>query len=381
MISRASLFPRLALLLITGVLVSTLVKNPVSRVDLKICLDAAQHLLHSQTVYDISVPLEHTKPPLGTLLFIPLSLLPFTLMSWLWNVFIIGSALLSAWLLARDLNKKDARSIALYGLLFCLAQLNVELNVGQYNVIALLLIVIARQTPSLVTGMIGVILLLLKPTNILFIPWIVKNKKSPSLHSMIAGGGLALVGLTTTYLILFGWDHFIQSHIQWLHFLPISTAKHIANPDNLGIPGVLSFLGSQSWFNNGLLLLGLGLTIAICATVTHSVLQLGLCGLLYLWISPMTWPQNFCLVLPAILWALQETRESRPHKRWIIASLSVFYLGSQILNYTFLGKETFLILREFRPLFWTSVVAAGLGVNYWQISYGYKASTKRPNTQ
>jgi len=370
------LFRVFAILLIGGVLISGWIKNPNSRVDLRICYDAALNLINNLPVYKITDALEHTKSPLGTLLFVPLAQLPFRVVSLFWDFLNLFSVCGILWILVKKTNSQSKLNLALGATLFCLNQLTVEFSVGQYNLIALFVILTLVNSPKILTSAGIVFVFLLKPTNIFFLPWLLveRFKKYPKARVSKELAGLAAMGfgwlgfLSLVYFYLFGFHQFVTDFKEWFHFLPVSTAKHIQNPDNLGLPGLLA--PYFPLMTNGILIILVGLiaTTITSLKVTSTHLSLGLCSLIFLWISPMTWPQNYCLLIPGFIWAFTETTRKKPFYGILVLSLSAYYTLTQVLNYTFLGEENFRTFRTFRPLFWASVLSSSLIAFYFLIT-------------
>lgn len=371
----SQLFSGAALLLILLILGASLLKNFYHRVDLKICYDAAVNLRNHAEVYRISDALEHTKPPLGTLLFVPVSYLPFSILAVFWNLLLVLSIAGIPYLL---IEKSGPRfSVALAVTLLCLNQINVELEVGQYNLLSLFIVLVLDRLKPRASGMGFVALVLLKPTSVLFLPYLLRqpSRERPSnrVRSFLTGVVLGLGFLSAVYGFAFGWGALVGDHQRWLEFLPLSTQKHIFNLDNLGIPGMLAPFVPLYKHSNLLLALGLAALWFLKSKINNSLLLLSSCVLAILWLSPMTWPQNYALLIVPMVWIVLELRHERQQgqklSRSLLWGLGLYYLSSQILNYSLLGHANYQVLRSCRIQFVASaLLACGCAAHLWLTS-------------
>ena len=368
-------------MLIFGVLGSALIKNPSGRVDLEICLKAARNFLSGESVYNLNEPLEHTKPPLGTLLFVPLSLFSDPAPQWIWNLVNLCSLAGVLWMAVRRsggvLSRAEELLIALASVCLVLDQLNVEFLVGQYNIFALWLILLAAESGactggavrgsrlnSVVSGPVASgffmsLVVLLKPSNLIFVPWMLRSKSNVErMKTLLSAAGLGLV-LACVYVILKGVGPLIADHKAWLDFLGPSTMKHIADIRNLGVPGLISGWVISSALNNVLLLVGLVLAAAVSFLSLPPLVSLTFSILLFLWVSPMTWPQNYSMLVVFFVWIFSRLKNHPSSRSYFVPALLLFYVTNQLLNYSFLGAARYDAYQlRFRPLFTSSLVLA-----------------------
>src|SRR5690606_18916774 len=106
--------------------------------------------------------------------------------------------------------------------------------------------------------------------------------------------------------------------------------KHLGRLDNYGLPSLFGYssLGSILFFLSAMgLALWHGGVAGRGEPANLRALALG--GILVLLVSPMTWLQNFVLLLPytALLWA-------NCHKPRALAGLGILYGGLQLVNPT-----------------------------------------------
>lgn len=295
------------------------------RSDLGILTLAAQRLWTGQTVYRLEDPNEHTKPPLTTLAISPVAWLPQPVLFRLWD---LASLLAFAYLLyelvrqAQFRSKNTATAWVLIVWAVLLNPYNAELRLGQYNALLFAFLIWAGfRGQAIGAGIALCLAVLFKPTFVLMAPWVWKQSPRP-WRSVFSG--LALLGvLSAIYAISFGFGTFIDDFRAWSTFLPASSFKHIARPDNHGIPSFLAVhFGAGA--ENALLLIGMAIS-AWAAWKCDALLSLSICGVAMIALSPMAWMQNFILLAPGVVWALRQGHRG---------AIFVLWLGIGLLNPT-----------------------------------------------
>ncbi len=339
-----------AVALIFAILAAGIIKSPFGKVDLKILYDAAVRLFNGQSVYVLSDYLEHTKPPFQTFLFYPITWIRFEWLAVASTISTLVATFYVAYECTRRIVQKNTMFIALVAVLLALAQLDIEVLTGQYNLIALALMLFFENRARLALSAVLVFVILLKPTNALLLPYFLIGRKRSDFFKIVAGSIFFLVLITLGYGYQFGWERLVTDHGEWLAFLPQSTAKHFLNVDNLGLPAILAQLGITGLSSNLLLAASLlGLCI-LCFKNSDRLFKLSLSLLFILWFSPMTWPQNYALLIPFFVWVLTKVQTDNGGAGVLKIGLGVYYTLTQVLNYTVLGREQFLAFKQFRPL-------------------------------
>ena len=223
------------------------------------------------------------------------------------------------------------------------------MRLGQYNfplvASALLLPLWVREQPNLLrlmvlgAGMVG--LTLMKPTSLLFMPWMLSGVAAQprNFWAVSVGALMSLAFPIAFYGAQFGVPAIWAAHQEWFHFLPLSEAKHLLRSDNLGFPTYFARLGVFS-FPSAVFLLG-GLLAGLWASVvlplhrwsfTLSVFFSVVC-------SPMAWRQNFgpLYVLLAGLWVVNLSRM----KMYVNLLLALLVGAFQLAGSDLLGNAGF----------------------------------------
>lgn len=295
------------------------------RSDLAILTLAAQRLWAGEAVYRLEDPNEHTKPPPATLIISPVAWVPQPVLFRLWDLASLLAFAYLLWELVRQA-KFDATRPAVFWVLVTWALLlnpyNGELRLGQYNALLFAFLVWAGFGGRAAgAGLALCLAVLFKPTFVLMSPWVLRQSPRPS--RTLAAGTALLGALVMAYSLCFGFSQFIDDIRAWVTFLPMSSFKHIARPDNHGLPSFIA-VHFGSGFENALLLVGLAIS-GLAAWKGEALLSLAVCGVAMIVFSPMAWMQNFILLAPGVVWALR-----RRHS----LALGVLWLGIGLLNPT-----------------------------------------------
>jgi hypothetical protein len=319
------------------------------RGDLDILLLAGERFLARKPLYLLSDSSEHTKPPLLSPLLAALAALPRSWVHAAWDILLLLAPflLLSLWNRLRSEEGKARIPLLWEGLLGCvlLGPLwTVEAAYGQYNLLQLLLLLgsllLLRRNfghrGPFTAGLLLVPGVLLKPTLVLFGPWILgrwatAGRKSLAFPLGIAGAALLLIA---GFLWLQPSASLLQEHAEWAHFIGQSQARHLLRSDNFGFPTLLARLGSD--FVRGPGIMAVSLLLASGITGLHhfsprrfTPLQTFLAiHLLTLVSSPMAWRQNFVLLLP-LAWELAILRPKNRVSRGFLAAafLALLLIG------------------------------------------------------
>ena len=240
-----------AFLVIQGFLMHAI--SPGARCDLDILLEAGKRYASNQAVYRLEDLNEHTKPPLLTPLLGMLAALPREPVRIFWDLMnlLLPFVVLGLWqgVAGTRLRWTDTRlwTAAAGALLLLRGAWRAEMDLGQYNLLTLTLTLAAwrlvRRDGWTMAGGLALLSLLLKPTQLFLIPWILlahPDRPAAGQLRRFALGSLILV------LLLAGLDalhqpigKLLEAGSDWLHFLPHSSQKHILRWDNFGIPSVL----------------------------------------------------------------------------------------------------------------------------------------------
>jgi hypothetical protein len=189
------------------------------RIDLFICYQAASRLVHKEPVYRPSDHWIHTKAPLGTLLFVPLTPIRFSDLSHLWDALNLAVWLGAALWFARRFvsgatSERGASSladdspwitpgfVAVLGLALSLPYFAIELELGQYNLIGLGIAILACRTRnSYGSAVLSTAMSCLKPTNVLLLPWIVFSRRHKA--QLVLGIAATLCVLAALHAVFF----------------------------------------------------------------------------------------------------------------------------------------------------------------------------------
>lgn len=329
--------------------------------DSSIVLRAAEDLWNGIPVYQFRPEIsDHTKPPLASLFFLPFILLPKSLLFLLWcglQVWAVYEVL--RWV--KDLQSKrysvDVSSVYL-GFLLCMNLIQREWRFGQYNLITFSCLLVATRTSGLFwKSLLFVFAVLLKPMNLIFLPWVYGlnlnslGKKAVALMSV--GVLLSLI-----FCALFGVTRFYNEHLHWLSHLSESTHRQLSNPINMGIASFLIRMGWQSLSSTGVLIMGLLIGWTLSFRLRDEIRVLFLLTVFSVVTSPMAWFQNGVVLLPFVILFASMRRE--PLAKWLLALCAV----SQTILFSpvFIGAERFDVWRPASiPLFgWILVLPLGL---------------------
>ncbi|NCN27730.1 DUF2029 domain-containing protein [bacterium] len=300
--------------------------------------NAAKNLQEGKPVYVADDLWQHTKPPLATMLFIPLSLIDKEILWPLWDLMNMALLIFMALALARMAQKTFPKAPALLvsaiGIFAVTNFYLYEFRYGQYNMLTLAMILGAGLIQNRwSSGFLLVAAGFIKPTNILFLPWVLKERKRPI--SFMLSAGLCTGALLLIYGMCFGFSAVVADHLTWLKFIGESTEKYLYREVNYGIPSAISHYTNSKALHKALLLVGLLAGFFFAKRKLPSLLQLSYAAILSLALSPMTWWANFCILLPVSIWIIASVIEQvRSDKRLNLNSvvdLLIVYSGTQLI--------------------------------------------------
>ncbi len=324
--------------LLCAALLSLTLWKTADRTDLQILLRAATRLDRGETVYDLSDRDEHTKPPLATLLFVPLSQADPATVRQVWDGLNIIVFIALAWYLTLRCWRERRIAIStgvVLSLLLLLNPWNKEVRLGQYNVLTLAALLMAgvgvAWTPlAWLRGGLVTVALLLKPTNVLFLPWLWRHARGRS--AVIRGVVAALFALLVWYLTRYGAIALWRDTLAWVRFLPQSAAKHLHQEDNFGLPRWLDEEGLGRWTPVAWIV-GWTAVFLSAFRAKRWLVGFAVAGAASIVLSPMAWFQNYTLLLPLAVYLLAEvfSREAGLFTRiGDILALLFLYAGLEV---------------------------------------------------
>jgi hypothetical protein len=281
------------------------------RGDLDILLLAGQRFWNHEPIYLLSDDSEHTKPPFLSPLFALLSQVPSNVMHAAWDVLMLALPFLVLHLWNQLYGRRNhwipiAGSIALMGPLWFS-----EAGYGQYNLLLIAMTFLALRwtrddvgAKSAAAGAIFWVSLVLKPTQLLFLPLFLVGDHAPRrvdagrIFRFLGGIGLGLAANVALYLAFRSWPTLMADVAEWKQFIAQSQAKHILRPDNFGLPTQLARWGVPLGNSPGITVAGLALAMLASLRIRDLGQRINTVILIALIFSPMSWRQNYVMVLP-----------------------------------------------------------------------------------
>lgn len=342
----------------------TLLKK-TSRGDLALVLDAATRMRSAELVYDAAEYHTHTKPPLTTLAFVPLSMLPRFYAERVWDFFtLVAIACCIAWTL-RLLPPMPGVSKGAVGFLaFCCTfnSFNAELIFGQFNVLLLLAAMAATFSRAVIpAGAAYAFSLFFKPTQIVFGPSILRSHhKRSSVWKLVAGGVVIVVLLAMAYGVFLGGNRLVSDHLAWWAKAGGVTPIHVVRDDNNGLPSLFASWGMspQLWWL--FQLAGIAFAFVLSFQIKDKFAGFALTAATTVVCSPMAWRYVYVLAFPLLCWMLGRglsPLSSRAH-RWILSiGILAYFWGTQVYNPELLKVPALASLFPDRPPLWGLLVA------------------------
>ena len=347
-------------ILLYAVLLSLTFFKRTERTDLEIVQRAVKRMQAGEVFYRLDDNQEHTKPPLGTFLFLPIAHLPQPVLKTVWDVLLTLSTLCLFWILLKKIPWKSELKLSTLALLaFALTfnNWNSELRCGQFNVLFFTGMLLGALYSSTAAGAVFALSLMVKPTFLVFFPWVflqVPNKKRFFLSAT-----LTVVGLFTLYMAEFGKERFISDHFLYLETAPLSVEKHIERRDNHGLPSLLSSWNKKASFSSLIQFLSVGLSALIVWRGKNKWRSLALIAVLGAFLSPMAWVQNYTLALPFILFALDDFFSTKEFTTKSLSALTLisFFIAFQVFNPTTLKTAWGDYVWKFRLVDWLTLLS------------------------
>lgn len=351
------------------------------RVDLEILMHGAQKIEAGISPYNLSDRLEHTKAPVITMFFIPLNWLPQKIVFVFWDL--LNLAIVTGWMLYFSKvfsSHKIKRSTAiLICFLLLLNPINTEVWTGQFNLIIFsLMIFSASQYSSALRGLALFFGLALKPSYLLFAPWILWY--SPQRLRLVLCSILWAVISLAIYSLAFGADSLWLDHKAWSVFLPQSTIKHLSETVNHGLPSWVHHVFNTKPLLTCRIFLFSGLACALLLTFTAQKWRaFSVISILVTICSPMTWFQNYALLIPYCFMLIQDASASDKTLRWPAFLALIPIALSYPLNNPEVMKLSlgFWYLADTRVPLWGAVVSLlvwGISLAVMQVFDSIKAT-------
>ena len=271
-------------------------------IDLQVYRAGGEAVLRGAPLYDggILLDLPFVYPPFAALVFVPLALLPLTVLKVLWTaasvalvVFVVRrSAALVGWA------PGGAGTALLVAVVLALDPVHTTLNLGQVNVV-LLALVLADLTGrwGRWTGVGTGIAAAVKLTPLVFVAYLL-------LTGRWRAAGTAVVAFVAAGALGFALDP-ADSAVYWSGtFAAADRISAVAGPSNHSAVGLLARAGAPGWA--GLLAAGAtaaaGLAVAVRAHRRgHELLAVTLCGLVAAAAAPFAWSHHHVWFGPLVV--------------------------------------------------------------------------------
>lgn len=374
---KATAFSVAALLIIVGTMLPTLVQR-TSRTDLWVMVHASQRLLDRVPLYDLSQRVEFNKSPHVAMILAPLTVLPPFLVERLWDLLNLVTLVWVLLELTRVQGRLRRSVWMLAGLLCILHPFNTEIRLGQINFLGLALMLLAARASSPVAGLALTVALILKPVNLIFFPWTWMERKRAhgaisDLASLLFSALAWFAALSLVYQWAFG--NILADVRSYADFLTATTDKNLREIGNQSLANALAIQGWDApWISRVSMLLGI-LLAALASSKLDSRAALSVTSILAVLFSPISWIQNYCLLLPFALLAINQIANSVGSERWKwIFCLLPLYLGTQIYNPTTSRWWVWQAIGAKIPLIF---LAATFAVFLWLVVKGEPAPNRR----
>jgi alpha-1,2-mannosyltransferase len=309
------------------------------QVDFEVYRMGGQHVLGSG-LYSSSVRYEtshlpFTYPPLAALLFWPVSHLTTFAGGLIWDAIdlLALTALIAVSIAAakaRKLVPSDWRTalLLLIPLGFLLFPLRQDLELGQINVLLVLMIVadlavgVSRRGKNLPKGVLTGLAAALKLTPLVFLPYLLATRQWRAARNM-----------ATTFVVATGALFLIAPSASWLYFTKdVLEVKRIGNA-GLVIDQTLRAAIGRAGVSPSHLLGELILVAAACGGIALAVhahrrssplLGVLVCAGTGLLISPISWSHHYVWILPVLVWLVAGLDRPAKGVYWAAVAAAVF---------------------------------------------------------
>jgi alpha-1,2-mannosyltransferase len=309
------------------------------QVDFEVYRMGGQHVLgpglYSSTLTFLGRHLPFTYPPLAALLFWPLSHLTAFAGGLIWDAIDLAAltALIAVSLAAargRKLVSSDWRTalLLLFPLGFLLFPVRQDLELGQINVLLVLMIVadltigVAWRGRKLPTGVLTGLAAALKLTPLVFVPYLLLTRQWRAARNM-----------ATTFVLATGVMFALAPGASWQYFAKdVFEVKRVGST-SLVINQTLRAAIGRAGFSPSHALGDLITGAAVCGGIAlavrayrHSSALLGVlvCAGTGLLVSPISWPHHYVWIVPALVWMVVGTDRPARGVTWAVATAAVF---------------------------------------------------------
>jgi hypothetical protein len=305
------------------------------RCDLGLVVDAAARLAHGETLYPYSEYLPHTKSPLATFVFTPLTVLPTPVLDRAWDLLLVACMVwLFAWASRQvEVQAVSRAKLATAVLFTTFNPLNTEIAFGQFNLLLLLATVASVYGAGQSWAGAGFAFsVFFKPTQIVYLPWIARFH-SRRLQWLL--GGVAGVALTAIiYCALHGAGPMVQHFRMWASQTGAVTPYHLGRPDNYGLPSLFVFFGMPASYWPVFQVLGLVVSYGICRRVANPFEALAWTSCVTVIMSPMAWLHVYVMTVPFVFLLWKRFFDSPRDRALVVAAIAAYYWGTEFFNPT-----------------------------------------------
>ncbi len=299
------------------------------QVDLEVYREAGRSVIYGRHVYDeLTEPpqlLPFTYPPFAALLAVPIAVVPFVVVAWIWTVAQVAATALTVWIAGRPLLERAGRwrpvaAAVLTGVMLWLHPVSDGIRFGQVNafIVLVCLVDLTARRRWWPRGLLIGLATAVKLTPGTFLAYFVVARRWRPAVAVAAAAAAATVA---AFLILPE-----ASLAYW--------GGAISDPNRLGPNGgtsnqsIRGFLlrlgpsglaGSAIWLVLVVAAAGLGFAVARRAhTMGETVIEVGAIGLVAVLVSPVSWIHHLAwlvVVIPALV------GDGRDRVRWGYAAL------------------------------------------------------------
>lgn len=325
--------------------------------DFGVCYQAGSRALNGESLYRPSDGhLQFKYSPAAAVFYIPISLLPWEAAKAVWYaleiLFLIGIFVVSLRLL--PFLKTRPALLGLWGFLVLAKFLGRELQLGQVNLLIILLLTLmalaVQEKKDVPAGLLAAASLFFKPYALVFLPYLLFKKRSRTFAGL---AGLLLLGGLAPALV-FGWRGNLRAVSEWSRTLGLSTPSLLAAGDNASLHGLvrkdfpgLSATGIQLilWF---LLAVLMALFLSMLLQGNRSALpkaetaEIAFLMVLIPLFSPLGWYYNYLYGCLAVLLCVGMIRRL-PKVGRIVLLADFFFIGASLREV--FGKTIFDLYR------------------------------------
>ncbi len=337
----------------------------------------AQLLAGGHLYVDFPYPMPFSYPPFAAYLFVPFAWLPFDLGLIIFNLVSLVLAQIACIWVAKRWGADDLAAIWTGGLVVAVGTLlrpmfgNISL--GQINMILMALVIFAwllDDRPWLAGILLGLaIAIKIIPAGFGLL-WLLNRRFLP----------LFSAGLTVAATNLLSW-FFHPDQTVWYYRYVLFDSERPGAPgyvDNQSLRGLLIRSGLEGRGLEQVWAIAVQLLILACCLVilrnSNEIIQLLVCALTVLLVSPLSWSFHWCWIAPALVVGLFWAKDNRRRWRVIVAGLLVF-------GPPFLIPPEGALTGGFAPFWWLVTnlyVLTGLALLGWAVVGTISAQKGKP---